>query len=316
MATVKDFYLGARPKTLGAAIAPVLIGGSLGAREIFNRFSCSNNPLANCISRSEYFSTNFSYSVLIACFVVALALQVGVNYANDYSDGKKGTDDNRVGPMRLVGSGTASARSVLNATLISFLVSGVAGIYIASQSSWWLILVGAVCICLAWFYTGGKYAYGYYGFGELSAFITFGLVATVGTFFAITNSITIVSVIAGCVPGFYSVAILLANNIRDIPSDQESGKRTIATRIGSKNARHLFALSFVLVGLSIVLVSISIPAFLVGMVVLAYAVFLARKMYDATRPPEFISILVGTSKSNLITGVLISSAIVADLVMQ
>lgn len=312
MATTKDFYLGARPKTLGAAIAPILIGGSLGAREIYSQYECGD-ALMNCVTKREYFGDNFSLTTLLACLVVALSLQVGVNFANDYSDGAKGTDQNRIGPMRLVGSGLASPKSVLNATLISFLIAGIAGTYIAWQASWWLILVGILCIGLAWFYTGGKYAYGYFGFGELSVFITFGLVATVGTFFALTNRVTIESVIAGCIPGFYSVAILLANNIRDIPNDKQSGKKTIATRLGPKNARHLFALSFVFAGISIILVSLFIPIVSVGAIVLVYTFVLSHRMYTASRPQEFIGILVGTSKSNLVTGILISASVVFEM---
>lgn len=288
MATAKDFYLGARPKTLSAAIAPVSIGAALAYYEN---------------------SDDFDFGVSFACLIVAIALQIGVNYANDYSDGKKGTDDNRVGPMRLVGSGRASAKSVFVAMCVSFFIAGLAGVYVASQSSWWLILVGLICIALAWFYTGGKHPYGYYGLGEIVVFVCFGLVATVGTFYANTGVITFNSIISGCIPGFYSVAILLANNIRDIETDRESGKRTLASRIGDRYSRNLFAFVFVMIAISIILLSVSIGYVWFALSVLVIGVILVKKMYGAKKPPEYISILVGTSQANLISGLLISAMI-------
>ncbi|HMS24177.1 MAG TPA: 1,4-dihydroxy-2-naphthoate polyprenyltransferase [Acidimicrobiia bacterium] len=293
MATLSDFYHGARPKTLSAAVAPVAIGAAL----------------AYAVSRSSEFenSRNFNLGVTLMCLVVAVALQVGVNYANDYSDGKKGTDDNRVGPMRLVGSGRASERSVLIAMSVSFFIAGIAGIYVASQSSWWLILVGAACIALAWFYTGGKHPYGYIGLGELAVFVCFGQVATVGTFYANTHIFTYEAMIAGCIPGLYSVAILLANNIRDIQTDRQSGKKTFATRVGERNACHIFAGAFILIACAILGLGFSFPLVFLVLLVMAFDFHLVRKMYAARMPPQFISILVETSRANLASAMLIAA---------
>ena len=312
MSTLKNFYLGARPKTLYAAVSPVLVGGALSANWIFNSFECVGGPYVDCRTRAEYFCSNFNPLVLAACFVVSIALQIGVNYANDYSDGIKGTDKDRVGPMRLVGSGSASPKSVLTAMLISFAVAGFAGIYVASQSSWWLVLVGVACIALAWFYTGSKYPYGYYGFGELVVFITFGLVATVGTFYALSGEIIYESIIIGCIPGAYSVAILLANNIRDVGSDRIAGKKTLAARIGEKRAKPLFASSIMLVIFCILGLIASINYIWIALAPSAIGIFLVRKMHQAKSPKEYISILVWTSKLNIVVSVVIAVAIFAN----
>lgn len=279
MATLTQYVQGARPKTLSAALTPVALGSALAF-----------------IQPGE----NFSVSVSIACLIVALSLQVGVNYANDYSDGIKGTDDNRVGPMRLVGSGVASPRDVLVAMCLSFFVAAIAGLYVASRSSWWLVVLGAACISLAWFYTGGKYAYGYYGFGELVVFICFGLVATVGTYFANTQSISWQAVVASFIPGLFSVGVLLANNIRDIATDRVSGKKTLATRIGERNARNIFLGCCSGVVLAILLLGISMPMVLLALIPCLMCIPLARALTHATVPPHYIAVLVGTSRANVV----------------
>lgn len=307
MATIKDFYQGARPKTLSAAVAPVLIGTALAIAQLWKEASraCSDFPGIDCAMPSEIFKHSLPYSVFIACLVVGLAIQVGVNYANDYSDGKKGTDKDRVGPMRLVGSGTASPKSVFIAMVISFFISAVAGLYVASQSSWWLVVVGAVCIALAYLYTGTKFAYGYFGFGELVVFICFGLVATVGTFYALTGRITALSIVGSVIPGLFSVAILLANNIRDIDNDRLSNKKTLPARIGKKAASALFNFSILFIFISIVILGVNYHWAFFALVVSPFIGNLNRRINNAKSPKDYIDVLVNTSKLNLITSIIL-----------
>ncbi len=284
MATLKDFYHGARPKTLSAAVAPVAIGGSL-----------------------AYVNEPFDWSVSLACLIVALALQVGVNFSNDYSDGIKGTDHARVGPVRLVGQKIASPRAVLIAALSSFFVAAVAGLYVAAQSSWWMIAVGAACIALAWLYTGSKHPYGYYGFGELVVFICFGLVATVGTFYANTLHITFTAIAGSIIPGMFSVMILLANNIRDIAGDTQSGKKTLAVRIGAHCAQTLFLIAGVLILLATIALGFEHVWVLLALIGGLPIVFmLVKTLRSAKNPPDYIKVLVATSRFNLIYSIIIS----------
>ena len=217
MATPAQWLEGARPRTLPAAVAPVAAG--TGAAAAVDGFRLGPALLA---------------------LLVALALQVGVNYANDYSDGVRGTDADRVGPLRLVGSGVASPGAVKRAALLSFLVAGVAGLVLAALVAWWLLLVGVGCVVAAWFYTGGRSPYGYRGLGEVSVFVFFGLVATVGTTFVQAEEITSASVLAGVGCGALACAILVANNLRDIPTDTVAGKRTLAVRLGDRRTRLLY----------------------------------------------------------------------------
>ena len=217
MATPAQWLEGARPRTLPAAIAPVAAG--TGAAAAVDGFDLSRALLA---------------------LLVAVALQVGVKYANDYSDGVRGTDADRVGPLRLVGSGTASPGAVKRAALLAFAVGAVAGLVLALLVAWWLVLVGVACLLGAWYYTGGGSPYGYRGLGEVSVFVFFGLVATVGTTYVQAERITTASVLAGVGCGALACAILVANNLRDIPTDREVGKRTLAVRLGDRRTRLLY----------------------------------------------------------------------------
>ena len=209
---------GARPRTLPAAIAPVLVGTSL--------------------IRRDHHAINYLNALL--ALLVSLLLQIAVNYSNDYSDGIRGTDDSRVGPIRLVASGLASARAVKQAAIIAFAFAATAGVILAVRSSWWLILVGAISILAAWTYTGGKRPYGYSGFGEISVFIFFGLVATVGSYVAQSNHISWQSVLVSLPVGALSCSLLAINNLRDLPKDSLVSKRTLAVRLGDKRARQMF----------------------------------------------------------------------------
>jgi 1,4-dihydroxy-2-naphthoate octaprenyltransferase len=239
----KKWVVGSRPRTLPAAVVPVMVG-------------------AACASADSPVWWRVSLAL-----VVSLALQVGVNYANDYSDGIKGTDADRVGPLRLVGSGVASASSVKKAAFIAFGVAGVAGLSLAFMTTFWLLLVGACAIVAAWTYTGGPRPYGYAGLGEVFVFVFFGVVATVGTQYVMAESFTVAGWVASIAVGAYACALLVVNNLRDIPGDTEVGKRTLAVKMGDVRTRQFFAVLIVLATASIVWVGvITQPVAMAGLV--------------------------------------------------
>jgi len=209
---------GARPRTLPAAVVPVAIGAAAAVGD-----------------------GDVVWWRVAAALVVSLALQVGVNYANDYSDGVRGTDDVRVGPARLVAGGLASPPAVKRAAMIAFAVAAVSGLAIAVDTSLWLLAVGAAAIAAGWFYTGGPRPYGYLGLGEVFVFVFFGLVATAGTTYAAIENVTGLSIVMGCAAGLLACALLVVNNLRDIPTDREVGKRTLAVRLGDARTRWFFA---------------------------------------------------------------------------
>ena len=215
MTTREEWIAGARPKTLAAAIAPVLVGTA---------FAGYN---ANAL--------NFFLAL-----IVGVGLQVGVNYANDYSDGIKGTDKDRVGPMRLVGSGVASPEAVKRAAVIAIAIAALAGVILAARSSWILIGVGALAIVAAWTYTGGPKPYGYFALGEVSVFIFFGLVATLGTYYAHVSSLSLEVILASFAMGSLACAILVLNNLRDLEKDKAAGKITLAVKIGDSQTRRFY----------------------------------------------------------------------------
>jgi 1,4-dihydroxy-2-naphthoate octaprenyltransferase len=223
VATPAQWVEGARPRTLPAALSPVAAG--TGAAVALGGFSWWRALLA---------------------LVVALALQIAVNYANDYSDGIRGTDADRVGPLRLTGSGVASPVAVKRAAMLSFAVGAVAGLaLVVAVQAWWLLAVGALCIVAAWYYTGGSRPYGYRGLGELSVFVFFGLVAVLGTTYVQAGSVSWAAAAAAVGVGAYACALLVANNLRDIPTDVAAGKRTLAVVLGDRGTRMLW---FALVG--------------------------------------------------------------------
>ncbi|MGU3437833.1 1,4-dihydroxy-2-naphthoate polyprenyltransferase [Actinomycetes bacterium M1A6_2h] len=249
MATAAQWIEGARPRTLPNAIAPVVAG--TGAAAAIDAVTWWKAALA---------------------LIVSLALIVGVNFANDYSDGIRGTDDDRVGPLRLVGSKVATPRSVKLAAVGCFALAAVAGLVLAVTSAWWLVAVGVVCIAGAWFYTGGSKPYGYSGFGEIAVFVFFGLVAVLGTQFVQAERVDWVGVVCAVAVGSFSSAVLVANNLRDIPSDTDSGKVTLAVRLGDTRTRTLhlvlIAVPFVM---SLLLVAAT-PWSLLGLLALVFAV--------------------------------------------
>ncbi|MFL6059958.1 MAG: 1,4-dihydroxy-2-naphthoate polyprenyltransferase [Marmoricola sp.] len=217
MATAGQWIEGARPRTLPAAVAPVLAGSGIALH-----------------------AYSFCWWRAGLALLVSLMLQVGVNYANDYSDGIRGTDDDRVGPLRLVGSGLARPEAVKAAAFTAFGAAGVFGLALAVSTSWWLVLVGALSIAAAWFYTGGKKPYGYLGLGEVVVFIFFGLVAVLGTVYVQVEDLPGIAWAPASAIGALACSILVANNLRDIPTDTVAGKRTLAVKLGDLNTRRLY----------------------------------------------------------------------------
>ena len=289
---MKDWIAGARPRTLPAALVPVLVGTAAAAG-----MNGDTNALKGLVIWR-----------FAAALVVSLALQIGVNYANDYSDGIRGTDADRVGPMRLTGSGRKSPGAVKRAAFLSFGVAAVAGLGLAAATSWWLIAVGLVAIAAAWFYTGGPRPYGYAGLGEVFVFVFFGIVATTGSAFVQIERVTPLTLLVSIPVGLLATALLVVNNLRDIPGDTEAGKRTLAVRLGDKRTRIFYIVL-------VVLPFFTVP-FLCGLsqrpagAFSMFAVLLARKpvqrVIEGARGPALIPVLGATGKVQLAFGVLIS----------
>ncbi|AOS61341.1 1,4-dihydroxy-2-naphthoate polyprenyltransferase [Actinoalloteichus hymeniacidonis] len=218
MATVAQWIEGARPKTLPNAVSPVLVGtgAAIGLGE-------------------------FVWWMALGALCLSISLIVGVNYANDYSDGIRGTDAVRTGPLRLVGSGVAKPKQVLIAAIVSLSIAVAIGVALTVLSQqWWLAPVGLVCVAAAWFYTGGKRPYGYAGFGEVAVFVFFGLVAVLGTVFLQAGRVSGVDIGAAVAVGAFSSAVLVTNNLRDIKEDAVTGKRTLAVLLGDRDTRNLY----------------------------------------------------------------------------
>jgi 1,4-dihydroxy-2-naphthoate octaprenyltransferase len=279
---MNKWIIGARPRTLPAAIAPVAVATALAGD--------SASPIP----------------ALLALFV-ALALQVGVNYANDYSDGIRGTDNDRVGPTRLTASGLASGQAVKSAAFISFALAALTGFTLSAMTNWWLIAIGAAAILAAWGYTGGKNPYGYMGLGELFVFIFFGVVATVGTYFVQTNEITADSILISIPMGTFSCALLTINNIRDRALDAPAGKKTLAVRLGDRKARYLFAL-LIASGYLATLALLN-PWTLVTLATLPMAISLVRGVLGKEQGRELIAYLATTGKLQLQFSILLSLAL-------
>jgi 1,4-dihydroxy-2-naphthoate octaprenyltransferase len=286
MATPAQWLAGARPKTLPAALAPVLVG--TGAAAALDGF----RPVPALLA-----------------LVVALALQVAVNYANDYSDGVRGTDADRVGPMRLVGSGAAPPRLVLMATVLAFGVAGVAGLALAALSSWWLVAVGAVCMAAAWTYTGGPLPYGYRALGEVFVFVFFGPVAVVGTTYVQTGTLPGLAFAVSVPVGLLIVAILVVNNLRDLAGDTAVGKRTLAVLLGERGTRFLFAGLLVLAFGVVAAVGMTRPWALLGLVGAPLAWPPARTVLRGGRGPALIGALQGTGLLTLVTGAFLAAGL-------
>ena len=268
------WILGARPRTLPAAITPVVVAVAIA----YPTFDFINALLA---------------------LLVGLSLQIAVNYANDYSDGIRGSDTDRVGPTRLVASGLATPSEVKKAAFLAFAIGAMAGIYLANRTSYWFIAIGAVAILSAWGYTGGKNPYGYRGLGEIYVFIFFGLVATLGTYYGQTGEITIEAIMAAISNGAVSCALLAVNNIRDIEGDAKVNKRTLAVRLGDTRARRFYMF----------LIFIAIFTSFTVTIFAALGIFPALKLLNEIKfrkGKELIAVLGATGKFQLILGGLIS----------
>jgi len=287
----KKWVLGARPRTLPAAVVPVLVG-----------IACASGADVTVWWRAALAG------------VVSLSLQVGVNYANDYSDGVKGTDAARVGPLRLVGSGAASAEHVKRAAFIMFGFAAVSGLALALMTSLWLVSVGAAAIIAAWTYTGGPRPYGYAGWGELFVFVFFGVVATVGTEYVVSEEFTAAGLVASVAVGCFACALLVINNLRDIPGDTVSGKNTLAVKLGDSRTRKMFALIVVIAVISIGATSAMVGAYalfgLVGIVAIRPAI---EAVSRGAKGRDLIIVLGNVGRAQMVMGVTFAAGIAYSL---
>ena len=275
---------GARPRTLVASVCPVLVGTAAAAAQ------------AQLVAWRA-----------LAALVVSVAIQVGVNYANDYSDGVRGSDPpERLGPVRLVASGLASPAQVRRAAAIAFAVAAVAGLALALAVDPWLLLVGVACILAAVLYTGGPRPYGYAGFGELAVLVFFGLVATTGTAYVQLERISALAVAASLPVGLAAVAILLANNIRDLDSDRAAGKRTLVVRLGRDRSRALFVATLAAVFVLVALIGLARPPALLALAALPLAAGPVRLVRHRQDGPGLVAALTGTARLQLAVCVLLS----------
>jgi len=285
--TPQDWIAGARPRTLPAAVVPVAVGSSVGAFE-------------------------FGWSAVVwwhvaGALVVSLALQVGVNYANDYSDGVRGTDDVRVGPMRLVASGRASASSVRVAALSALGFAAIVGLVLALSTSLWLLAIGAAALLAAWGYTGGPRPYGYLGLGEVFVFVFFGLVATVGTTYLAVGSLPWRGWVAGVGVGALACALLVVNNLRDIPTDTVAGKRTLAVRMGDAQTRRFYVALVVMAWVSVLL--LAVPFALTALISVVVAAGPIRTVLAGAAGRDLIAVLGSTGRLQLVYGVLLTAGL-------
>lgn len=293
MATPAQWISGSRPRTLPMAIAPVVIG-----------------------SAAAYGLDSFKPVNAVLAALVAVLLQVGVNYANDYSDGIRGTDDNRVGPFRLTGSKAAEPAQVKRAAFIAFGAAMVFGlVLVVISQAWWLLLVGAGCVAAAWGYTGGKSPYGYLGLGDVFVFVFFGLVATLGTTYTQAGTLSAASWIGAVGTGLIADGLLMANNVRDIPTDRTAGKRTLAVRLGDYRARraYVWMLAVAVLG-PLVLVPWN-PWMLIVLLLVPACLTPSWLMLGGKKGPRLIPVLQQTGLINLGYAALFSLAVVLGVLL-
>ena len=286
MATFAQWVEGARPRTLPNAVAPVIAGTGAAA----------------------WLHSVVWWKAALA-LVVAVGMIVGVNYANDYSDGIRGTDDDRAGPLRLVGSRLAAPRSVLTAAVASVVLAATAGLALALSSAAWLIAVGAACVLGAWFYTGGSRPYGYHGFGEVAVFVFFGLVGVLGTQYVQALRIDWVGVVSAVAIGSLSSAVLVANNLRDIPTDTRSGKVTLAVRLGDAATRLLYKVLLLVAGVLTLVLMLATPWCAVGLIAVPLALRAAAPVRKARTGAELIPVLRDTGLTMLVWSVTVGLAL-------
>ena len=289
MTTPAQWVAGARPRTLGAAVAPVLVGTAVAYAEV----------------------DDVIWWRAAAALVVSLALQVGVNYANDYSDGVRGTDDVRAGPLRLTASKLATPTAVRTAAALAFGVAAVVGLTLAVIVDLRLLLVGVAAIAAAALYTGGPRPYGYSGFGELAVLVFFGLVATTGSTYVQIERVPGVAWWSAVAVGLLACAILLANNIRDVAGDRAAGKRTLAVRLGARPARILYAACLAIAFGIVFVIALGASAWaLLALLALPLAVRPVRLVLTRTDPPSLVSALVGTARLELVFSMFLALGLV------
>ena len=284
--TQSRWVLGARPRTLPAAVVPVVVGTAVAASQ-----------------------GGVIWWRALTALVVSLAIQVGTNYANDYADGVRGTDDVRVGPVRLVAGGLATARSVKTAALMAFAVAGVAGLLLAAAVGPELVVVGAACIAAGWYYTGGSRPYGYVGLGEVAVFVFFGLVATVGSAYVHQEMVSALAVAAAVPVGLLATALLVVNNLRDIPTDAAAGKRTLAVRLGDRSTRVLYAACVVVAFVLVLPLAVARPFTLLVAATLVLARHPVKAVMDGAVGRDLIAVLVATGRLQLAFGALLALGI-------
>jgi 1,4-dihydroxy-2-naphthoate octaprenyltransferase len=286
MASAAQWLEGARPRTLPNAIAPILVGTGAAA------------SLGGAVWWKALLS-----------LLVSLALIIGVNYANDYSDGIRGTDDERVGPLRLVGSGVASPGAVRAAAIASLSIGAVFGLVLVLTTAWWLLLIGAVCLAGAWFYTGGRKPYGYSGFGEVAVFVFFGLIAVLGTEFVQAHRIDWAGAVGAVAVGAFSSAVLVTNNLRDIPTDSETGKTTLAVRLGDTRTRTLHLVLMVAPFVASLALAARAPWTLVALLAIPLAVRSNAPVRGGQQGPGLIPSLRDTGLAMLLWSILTAAAL-------
>ena len=280
---MNKWVLGARVRTLPAAVAPVLVGTSFA-------------PKINWINAG-------------LALIVSLSLQIAVNFSNDYSDGIRGTDANRVGPTRLVATGLATAKAVRTAAFLSFAIACLAGTLLSLNTTLWLILVGVISVLAAWGYTGGKRPYGYLGFGEFSVFIFFGLVATIGSYYVQTQQINWQIVLLSIPVGSLSCAILVINNLRDRPLDEMAGKQTLAVKLGDQKTRFFYGFLLLITQLSVLLAIGINKKIALALICLPLVYKVLMQVLRGAKGEELIAVLGKTAKIQLLTAAIISIAL-------
>jgi len=299
MTSLNIWFQGARPKTLGAAIAPVLVGSSI-----------------------AFYEKSFNLTISLLALLVSVSIQIAVNYSNDYSDGIKGTDDQRVGPVRLVGQKLASPKSVKSAAILFFLIAALAGLIITILSQqWWFLLLGLSAIVAAWTYTGGPKPYGYAGLGEVFVFIYFGLVAVIGTTYAQTLFFKPYFLLYAISIGLFASAILVANNLRDREKDKQNNKNTLAVKLGDQKTRNLYVLLMLLPFILIVSLFIynqinsgtRIGATIqIQLLALVLAWKSIKPVINKVSGKDLIPVLVNTGKTELLWALLVSLALILE----
>lgn len=281
-----DWLAGARPRTLPIAVIPVAVG----------------TAVAGAVGHVVWWRTGLA-------LVVSLAIQVGTNYANDYSDGVRGADAVRVGPVRLVASGLAPASAVKRAAFLSFAVAAVAGLFLALATSPYLIAVGAACVAAGWFYTGGPRPYGYAGLGEAFVFVFFGLVAVVGTAYVSLQKVSTLAIVAAVPVGLIAVALLVVNNLRDLDNDARAGKKTLAVRLGGGRTRAMYEACIVAAFLGVVAVAYYRRGALVALAAALFGAGPVLKVHRGAADGDLIGVLQMTSRLDIVLGLLLAIGI-------